>query len=80
MVQWFNISKRSILKKKYIAALSKPYIENASGQEAVEKNVVADKNQQRRVLTMCLMKNPQTLKHLENPTVKATTGTFYLRN
>ena len=37
-------------------------------------------NQQRRILTMCFITNPQTLKHLEIPIVKATTGTFYRRN
>ena len=35
-------SKDSIFKKKYNAALLKSYIENASGQEADEKDVVTD--------------------------------------
>ena len=56
-------SKGSLLKKKYNAALSKPYIENASGQEVDEKDVVAEKMQQKRILTMCLIKNFQTLNH-----------------
>ena len=51
------------MKKKYNAALSKPYIENASGQEVDEKDVVAEKKQQKRILTMCLIKNFQMLNH-----------------
>ena len=56
-------SKGSLLKKKCNAGLSKPYIENASGQEVDEKDVVAEKMQQKRTLTMCLIKNFQTLNH-----------------
>ena len=38
------------------------------------------KSQQIRILTMCLEKNLQMLKHLENPTVEEITGTFYQAN
>ena len=69
------------MKKIYIAALSKPYIENASSQEEDEKDVVADEKPVKKNLdNVCLMKNLQTLRHLENPTLKATTETFYLAN
>ena len=56
-------SKGSLLKKKYNAALSKPYTENASGQEVDEKDFVAEKMQQKRILTICLIRNFQTLNH-----------------
>ena len=47
---------------KVVAALSKRYIENPSGQEVGEKDVVADKKQQKIILTMCLIKKDLNAK------------------